>query len=234
MSGYLCLIQSAYIFLVDGQIEELCSCSNSSDIVTQGKHVVVGIRVFETTTKTLFIQFPHSLDPTPRYRKSFFRAHHMPFKVVLIYSWVLLLLGITFSLKNLSSELKSQSRKRKLINLPSSSLTAFSNEWLYVEIKVVKILIKRSLRKQIENKTNETGREVLQRECYFPTKSGKAQPQCLLAWRLKSGRASHIAAVFSVNRCLAFYACLFSLSQNVNNMRGSINKFYCVYISHIL
>lgn len=49
----------------------------------------------------------------------------------------LLLSGIKFPLKNLFYELKYQSRMKKLIYLPTSSLTAFSNERLCVKIKLL-------------------------------------------------------------------------------------------------
>lgn len=57
--GHLSLIQSVHIFLVDGQIEELQTCPNSSfAIIIQDKHGVLCISVFDILDGT---QFPHSL-----------------------------------------------------------------------------------------------------------------------------------------------------------------------------
>lgn len=118
MLGYL-LTQSVHIFLVDGETEELLSCSySSSGIVTQDKHVVQSISVVYSQMELAF--------PTPCPSPMPQKAGHGPFKGVSTNSPMLLLSGIVFPLKNLSNEVKYQSRK-KLLSLPSSSLTTFSN-----------------------------------------------------------------------------------------------------------
>lgn len=125
--GHLCLIQSVHIFLADGQIEELQTCSNSSfDIVIQDKHGFLCISVFDIPDGT---QFPHSLAyPLPH---TFFQSKLFSFPHGTDLS------GVTFPLKNLFYELKYQNRIKKLIHLPSSSLTAFSHYRLCIKIKLL-------------------------------------------------------------------------------------------------
>lgn len=122
MLGYL-LTQFVHIFLVDGETEELLSCSySSSGIVTQDKHVVQSINVVYFQME---FTFPTPC-PSPMPQKPLRCAGHGPFKGVFTNSPMLLLSGIVFPLKNLSNEVKYQSRK-KLLSLPNSSLTTFSN-----------------------------------------------------------------------------------------------------------